>query len=63
MSDVLRVDSEDLRMIVSDKHDCLVRIDATGWLDVDDMENLRDLLNRAIERRASSGATNGNECG
>lgn len=48
---VLRVDSEDLRLVISDSDSPLLRLDATGWLDYQDMVNLRDFLVEAINTR------------
>lgn len=54
---LLRVDSEDLKLVVSDSDAPILRIDATGWLELEDMKNLRDFLSEAITERSPTPET------
>lgn len=56
----LVIKSEDLQLFISGNAFPMVRIDAHGWLEVEDMQRLRDFLNDAIEARRSPSSEENN---
>jgi hypothetical protein len=58
---ILATNTEDLGLFLSDKGLPIIRIDAKGWLDLEDMKRLRDFLNDAIARRSPSSEENNYE--